>query len=211
MNTIQRYARRVGFLRYCIVQHLRKVRQERAESYRRYEGSVMTLIGTMTVAWAGIERMLDEVIATHQQQYTGLSERHPRELSRKLAYLKTMQNDVWNYKWGTREFFRVVRIEAKRLGSERHDIIHGIMRRSSGKLTWQCHRVVYDGPNASAVSRDFSNDELVQVLKDMRALTNLMTPRIYLLTAMDKVSTPYGEIEQIRSELLQPFPPVQIP
>lgn len=171
----------------------------------------MGLIGTMTVTWAGIERLLDELIATHQQQFTDLSKEHPRSLSSKLDYLKMMERDVERYSWGAREFFRRTRIYAKRLGNERHEIIHGVIRRKGNSVVWRSQRVIYDKADARVSHREFHNDDLVHIFKEIRDLLNYTAPRIWLLTGRDYRKSPGGQIEEVHRELLRTYPPVKIP
>src|SRR3546814_8551064 len=94
--------------------------------------------------WAGIERLLDELIAAYQHSHTDLSREHPRSLSNKLDYLKMMQHDE-RLPEKTREFLRCTRITAKRLGNNRHDIIHGLLHRVPGphSITWRTQRIIY--------------------------------------------------------------------
>lgn len=190
---------------------MREQRKKRAQEDWEYERSVMSLIGSLTVTWAGVERMLDELIAFHQQQRTDLSQEHPKILSKKLEYLKnTMQRDA-RLAWGTREFLRRCRIEAKRLGNERHEIIHGLFRRTYGTVVWQSQRVIYDGPNARVSLREFHNDDLVNVSREITEFSHYISPRIWLLIGNDYRNPPGGDIEEIHRELLRLYPPVVIP
>ena len=163
------------------------------------------------MAWAGVERLLDELIAFHQQQFTDLSQEHPRSLSKKLEYLKrTMQRDR-RLPWGTREFFRQTRITAKRLGDERHEITHGVIRRQGTSLIWRSQRVLYDGPNARVKIRDFHNNELCDILKEIGEFGRFLGPRVWILIGNNHRDAPSGEIEEVLRELLRTHPPVTIP
>lgn len=164
----------------------------------------------MTVTWAGIERMLDELIAFYQQQFTDLSQEHPRSLSAKLDYLnRTMQRDLM-FPWGTREFFRRARIYAKRLGNERHEIIHGVLRRRGLSLVWRSQRVVYEGPHARVSHREFHNSDLQNLLKEIGDFSRWLAPRVWILIGNDHRNSPGGEIEEVLRELLRNEPPVEV-
>lgn len=165
----------------------------------------MSIIGTMTVQWAGVERMLDELIAFHQQQFTDLSKNHPKNLSDKLIYLKRVMQRDQKYPWGTREFLRNLRIETKRLGEERHEIIHGLLGRN-GSVTWRTQRVMYDGPNARIRIREYHNDELIDLMKQIGMLSHFMAPRIWIMIGNDHRKSPGGNIDQILAELLRKEP-----
>lgn len=169
----------------------------------------MALIGTMTVQWAGIERMLDELIAYHQQQFTDLSKNHPRNLSDKLSYLQKVMQKSPIYFWGTKKFLRQIRIETRRLGEERHEIIHGLLGRS-GSVSWRSQRVMYDGASARIRIRDFHSDDLVDLMKQIGALAHHMSPRIWIMIGNDHRKSPGGNVDHILAELLEPEPQSQV-
>src|SRR5690606_29306055 len=120
-------------------------------------------IGQTTVNWAGVERILDELIAHYQHHYTDLSREHPVSLSNKLDYLKNpMQRDT-RLTPETREFLRRVRIEVARLGKERHDIIHGLLMREGRPLMWSTVRVAYRKAHTHLVHRNLHNDDILRI------------------------------------------------
>lgn len=211
LSSMPKFLRKIPFVRRIALAKARSIRQKQAEERWEYTQSVMSLIGQMTVTWAGVERMLDELIAHHQHNATNLEKEHPRSLSAKLEYLKrVMQRDL-KYRWGAREFFRKTRIEAKRLGAERHHIIHGVLMKSARPVEWESQRVSYQGATARVLHRTFHNDDLVHLYKEMSAFHHYLAPRIWLLIGNDYRNGFTGEIEEIHSELLRTFPPIQIP
>lgn len=108
--------------------------------------STLSLVGTLTITWAGVERILDELIAWYQRHNTDFEAEHPRSLSNKLKYLRLIQRDT-RFSPETQAFLRQIRIEAKRLGDARHDIIHGLLhRRPWHGGGWYTQRVIYEGP-----------------------------------------------------------------
>src|SRR3546814_8128052 len=146
MSPIIRLLRRIPILRKAALTHAQELRRKRKEDDWAYVQSVLGTVGMMTIHWAGIERLLDELIAAYQHSHTDLSREHPRSLSNKLDYLKMMQHDE-RLPEKTREFLRCTRITAKRLGNNRHDIIHGLLHRVPGphSITWRTQRIIYEG------------------------------------------------------------------
>src|SRR3546814_1360901 len=69
----------------------------------------------------------------------------------------------------TREFLRCTRITAKRLGNNRHDIIHGLLHRVPGphSITWRTQRIIYEGPIARAVQREYHNKALADIAAEI--------------------------------------------
>lgn len=117
--------------------------------------STLALVGTMTVAWSGVERILDELIGWYQHNATTLVKDHPRSLSSKLDYLKVMQRDQ-RFTPETREFLRTARIRTKALGAARHDLTHGLLHRRTGEGGgWHTQRVIYNGRVAELANRPY--------------------------------------------------------
>lgn len=201
MNTFQKLARRVPFLRYCILQHRIKERQKHQEAQWEYYRSTMVMVGQITVHWAGVERLLDELIAWYQQNLTDLQREHPRSLSNKLKYLRLMQCDE-RLTHETRDWLRQTRIEVKRLGNERHEIIHGMLwHKGRFSLEWSTQRIIYDGPNARLAHRTYHNNDLLSLSGEISTLTGDMAPKVWVITRNDRSKFPVSQIEQALSEL----------
>ena len=153
----------------------------------------------MTIMWAGIERLLDELIGYYQQNFTDLSIHHPISLSNKLEYLKRLQRDE-RFPVGVQEFCRETRITAKRLGKKRHDIIHGLLHRS-GKLTWRTQRVAYDGPLARIEQSHYKNDDLADISKEIFAFSHDLSRKVWVLTRGDYSAYSTEDVEKALREL----------
>lgn len=165
----------------------------------------------MTVTWAGIERMMDELIAYHQHSCTDLTQQHPKSLSNKLEYIKTNLEKNRIYTWGAREFFRTLRLEARRLGNERHEITHGVLRRKGNSLVWRSQRVIYEKAIARISHREMHNNEIADILRQIGAFSQYLSPRIWLIIGNDPAKSPSDDIEEIHRELARRLPPVHIP
>lgn len=156
----------------------------------------------MTIHWAGIERLLDELIASYQHSHTDLSREHPRSLSSKLDYLKMMQRDERLHE-KTREFLRQTRTTAKRLGNNRHDIIHGLLHRVPGahSITWRTQRIIYEGPTARAVEREYHNRALADIGAEIADFSHWLSPKVWVMTQTDHSKFPASKIEESLREL----------
>jgi hypothetical protein len=169
-------------IRFCRLAYWRRERAKLADLRWESINSVMALIGQTTIVWAGVERMLDELIAWYQHSVTNLEMRHPKNLADKLKYLKTMQQDD-RLTSGMRAFLRDARIRGKALGNRRHDLIHGLMhRRSVRGDVWQSQRVIYDGPLARLTATAYSNEDFGKLLTDATQYASFLSPRVWVIT-----------------------------
>ena len=161
---------------------------------------MLVTVGNITITWAGVERVLDELIAWYQHGCTELTKEHPVSLRKKLEYLHAMERDE-RFTDETSKFLRKVRIEAKRLGSERNEIIHGMLWHKGGhSLGWGTQRVTYRGPNASLTNQTFHNDELQRISQAISDFLHYLAPKIWVLTGNDPVKFPISEVEMALRE-----------
>jgi hypothetical protein len=182
------------------MQYARKERTRRAEIRWQYRQTILVGVGNLTITWAGVERMLDQLIAHWQHLATDLSKEHPRSLSKKLEYLKTMQKDE-RLNEPVREFLRATRIIAKKLGNDRHDLIHGLLHNVGTSTNWRTQRIVYDGPYARIQHRHYSNDDLQHIIRTISDFANFLSPRIWVLIGGDRSRFPKtDELDQALRE-----------
>lgn len=201
MSLFKRAVRRVPFMRYCAMQYALRLKQKQREERWAYVQSVLTTVGNMTIAWAGIERMLDELIAWYQHARTNLEAEHPRSLSNKLSYLRLMQKDT-SFTDEIREFLRYTRIETKRLGMERHNIIHGLLHlKSARELVWRTQRVIYDGPFARLEHRLYPNDEIQKISREISDLGGYLSPKVWAIVGGYERYVATSNLQQARREL----------
>jgi hypothetical protein len=201
MSPIKRIVRRVRFFRYCAMAHAQSVRKRQREARWAYIQSVLATVGNITIAWAGIERMLDELIAWYQHQATALESNHPRNLSDKIKYLHAMQKDE-RFKLEIRGFLRTARINTKRLGDERHNLIHGLLHLESGlALTWRTQRVIIKGPNARLEHRTYTNGDLQRISSEISCLGGYLSPRVWAIIGGDPSLMPAQPLADAKCEL----------
>jgi hypothetical protein len=201
MSPIKRTIRRIPFIRFCAVQYVQKVRQKQRDARWAHIQSVLTMVGNMTIAWAGIERMLDELIAFYQHRRTGLEKRHPSNLKDKLVYLKAMQRDS-GFTPEIVEFLTTACTETKKLSDDRHDIIHGLLHLANARtMQWRTQRVRYNGAVAQLEHRTYSNDDLQRIVIQISDLGSYLSPKIWVITGGDPRLISKDKFEQARRDL----------
>lgn len=201
MSPTKRFFRRIPFVRWCAYRYAQQIRANNNDAKWSYVQSVLVTVGNMTITWAGIERILDELIAWYQHNCTDLSKHHPVSLKNKLEYIRIMQHDD-HLTNETREFLKKIRIEAKRLGSDRHEIIHGMLWHRGGfSLEWTTQRVTYKGPNAGLSHRTFHNDDLQRLSREISNFSHYLAPKVWVLTGRDLSKFARSEIENALGEL----------
>lgn len=191
---------RVPFFRFCRLQYRLRTRRLQAEVRELQHESLMMMVANMTISWAIVERMFDELIASYQHIATKLQHEHPRGLSNKLKYLRLMQCDQ-RLTEPVREWLRLTRIEARRLGNKRHEVIHGLVWRMPNGGKWQTQRVVYDGPLARVRLTLFTLDEMEKTIADISTLLADIAPKVWILTRGDLPAYTPEDIEKAKREL----------
>lgn len=155
---------------------LRRARNRYREARWAETQSVLALVGTMTITWAGIESILDEVIAWyHRTGGKAVRWDHPRSLSAKVEYMKKMEPDV-RFSHQDRATLRRIRLETNRVGTERHKLVHGFLHLGPFRKNWSLHRTIYDGSDVSIEVSDFTSEHIRKVLSDMAALASILSP-----------------------------------
>ncbi|MEO5972959.1 MAG: hypothetical protein ABIP91_06315 [Sphingomicrobium sp.] len=188
-------------LRKLRLARIRRARQSREDARANLIDSIIGLVGQSAMTWAGVERVIDELIGWYQHAATKLQTEHPRSLSSKLKYLRAMQCDP-AFTPEIKEFLRSTRIEAKRLGDRRHELIHGLLwRRPLTSGEWQSQRVIYEGPHARLVLTKISEEDFRQILREIAALLHDLSPKVWAITGGDPRVFPTGDIEQASRKL----------
>lgn len=179
---------------------LRTRRQQHDNTWENTK-NVITTVGNITMSWAGVERILDELIAFYQLNATNLQHEHPRSLSSKLKYLRLMQCDP-RHNDQIREFLRRARIEGKKLGDRRHDLIHGLISRSrvqGGR--WTSQRIIYDGAYARLKITPYEVADFENVLRDINAYAHDLSIKVWVITRGRAPGFPPRDMEEALREL----------
>ena len=183
------------------MQHLLGIRRKQEEVREKQIELLMVLVGNMTMSWAIVERILDELIANYQHVGTDLQREHPRSLSSKLKYLRLMQCDK-RLTGPVREWLRTTRLEARRLGNKRHESVHGLLwRQPVGGGVWQSQRVIYEGATARLHITKVSIAELKQTISEITALLADIAPKVWVITRGDVPAYTPEDIAKAKREL----------
>lgn len=111
-----------------------------------------------------------------------------------------------------RDFLRHARVESKRIGDRRHDIIHGLLHLANGRtLTWCTQRVLYDGPFAKLQQSTYSNDDLKALAVDIATFARHLSPRVWVIIGGKPNSFAVSDLQQVRRELGMTHLTVRIP
>lgn len=200
LSPLKRLLRRVPLLRRVAYRNALTIRKAALETRWQYTRSVLALVGETTINWAGVERMLDELIAFYQHRYTDLSAQHPVSLSKKIEYIKTRMEREPSFTPETHVFLRQARIDVTRLGKERHEIIHGMLFKT-GTVVWRTQRVAYNKAVAHIVYRKFHNNDILKVYTDIGEFMRWLGPRVWALVGADRTKYPRHRIEEALREL----------
>lgn len=159
------------------MQHLRRLRKKQIESAFAYHQSVMGLIGSMTVTWAGIDLILNTVIEWHQMQPGPKLARLPRDVTRKLDYLKDrLEKDV-RISASDRERVRSFRIRLVCLNKFRKKVVHGQLYQANRRtLDWSVHLVRDTGLKLDRKTISLTNDEIMEGVREIADVAHEMSP-----------------------------------
>lgn len=164
---------RIPFFRWCVLVHLRQVRQKRQDAAWLYTQSILTALGNITISWAGINLILNHFIEAHHNQLRMPFERFrktglPRNFTSKLDYLEEVEHDP---RWDPNRLaeLRQMRLELAELNEKRINLTHGLlMRRGYGpdftihrakEVQHSIHRqnIPYSGQDVIEFSRELSD------------------------------------------------------
>jgi hypothetical protein len=129
---------RVPFLRWCALQHLKKVRHERRERAWAETQAVLVALGNITIHWAGINLILNRFIEGHRFTFGPvIRDELPRSFTGKLDYLEKVEKTLTEP--ATAAQFRAFRLELAELNEQRINVVHGLLRRRGYGPRWTIH------------------------------------------------------------------------
>lgn len=179
----------------------RQQRSKQAQAAARQTEIVLMAVGNITISWAGVERILDELIAWYQHHRAGLSLDHPREFGSKVKYLDRMLGDP-GFGRPAKAFLIRVRGDADDLAKERNRLIHGLLHPiAPSRDRWQTQRVLYEGPVARLELIEHTVDDLQHLVAEIGALAAFLAPRVWVMTGSDPRRYPLEVVAAIRAEL----------
>ncbi len=190
MNTLERFARRISPLRYCILQYLRQSRKKQAEARWNYRRAIYSTLGQTIATWASIEMILDHLIEWYHP-IAGAAQIQPDlpvTFDRKLDYLNKMARDPGWHDGG--DGLRFIRTEAKRLNKARKTIVHGVVwHLHPHSLDWIVQTIEFKGPSSEIKRYSFKLEDLTEILSQMSAFMSLLAPRAAVITGLKKDNT----------------------
>ena len=185
MDTLERFARHVPALRYCILQHHRESRKKQAKIRWEYRHSVFSTLGQTLTTWASIEMILDHLIEWYHPiaGAKNIQPDLPVTFDRKLDYINKMARDPGWHDGG--EDLRFIRTEAKRLNKTRKTIVHGVVWHLHPQgLDWIVQTREFSGPNSEIKRYNFKLEDLTEILSRMSAFMSLLAPRAAVITGL---------------------------
>lgn len=173
-------------MRWCALQYARRTREKQAEASWAYTQSVLTTLGNITIAWAGIEMMLTHLVLWHHVRsgiipVDGL----PRMLSKQLDYVKrTIEKDE-SLDIETRQHIAEIRRSIFILNEFRISVTHGVVhQRNRRTMDWHTQSIKIQGLTWRVVNNTFSNDEIQDKSRQISELGNDMSPFIASIIGM---------------------------
>lgn len=161
--------------RWRIVRHFAR---ETKEVEQAFPHAALMGIGFNAVWWAAIEHQLDLLIFWHS--YTRLGDErkdHPRMLSNKLDYLKTMERDE-TISDDDRAEIRRLRLAMADTSERRHDFTHSFMDIAEPNADWPFSRLRYEGKNLRVVKRVYDIEQLAGLSAEIQALVAEFSPLV---------------------------------
>lgn len=147
----------------------------------------MSLIGTMTYQWAGIDLILNHVIAWHISQTNPGSNSLPRDITRKLRYLKENIESDARIAADQRDRIRLFRIEITRLNKFRKSVVHGrLFQKNRLSVQWFVHSVHQNNGALKQATTPMTNDEILAGVRDIGDVAHAMSPFFAKLIGLEQ-------------------------
>ena len=183
---MRKFLRRFGWVRYCILQHITKVRKEAAMTRWEYRRSMLSLIGQVTITWAGIESMIDALVIWYHpiKGQSEISAQLPVNFGNKMDYVNKMSRDPGFGADGQRDLL-ALRAEAKRLNIWRKTLLHGVVfHRHFMGTEWEVQIRRFSGATSTTDSYIFDDAAMRDILTKMSDFSHAISPWIARITGL---------------------------
>ena len=141
---------------------------------------MMANLGTILVTWAGIELMIDYLIAWYHPtvgQHT-IRPSQPMNFGDKMVYIKKMARDP-KFDQVAKDCLRDLRIQATRLNKARKLIVHGVaVHRNGFSSYWQFAIREFKDNHSTQKVYQVKDSEISEVLSQMMQLSAAISPWI---------------------------------
>lgn len=181
---MRRLLLRIGFFRYCLLQNRLRERKKRSDVRWQYRQSVLSTLGLIAVTWAGIEMMIDHLIAWYHPSIGqhSIQKEQPVNFIRKMAYINKMKRDPRFNDEAVNALDYLMK-EAKRLNKARKLIIHGVaFHRNGFSSTWHFSIREFDGVDSVQKLYPVKDSDLLEILRQMSALSSSTASWVWKLT-----------------------------
>ena len=149
-----------------------------------YRRVVLTNLGLITVVWAGIEMVIDHLIAWYHptvDQVT-IQEEQPVNFMSKLAYINKMARDE-KFDNEARTSLHALKREAKILNKARKLMIHGVASHPNGfSNVWNFSIREFNGPKSVQRNYPVKDTEIAEILHQMSEFSAAIAPWVWGLT-----------------------------
>lgn len=157
---------------------VRHIANEANQIEQHFPYAALTGIGFNAVWWAAIEHQLDMLVFWHS--YTRLGDErdeHPRSLSNKLRYMKSIERDK-SIVDADRVEIRRLRLQIAEIAERRHDFTHSFMDIADPTADWPFSRFRYEGKDIRLVRRTYDIEQLSALSADIHALVGDFSPLV---------------------------------
>lgn len=170
MGILARVKRRWRIVRYLAEE------ANQAEQYFPY--AALTGIGNNAVWWAAVEHQLDLLVFWHAfTRFGEAREEHPRALTNKLRYLKTMEQDQTIGEDDRAEIKRL-RLAIADISERRHDFTHSFMNIVEPTADWPFARLRYEGKNVRLERKTYNIGQLAALTTEIQSLVTDFSPLV---------------------------------
>lgn len=175
---MKRLLRRIPLLRWCAYRYALKVRQRQSDASWAHVQLILTTIGNITIAWAGIELILSHLVIWHHWVNNSRPEKGlPRMLSFQLRYIKDRIEKDMNLPADVRDKLGELRLKIEELNDFRISIIHGVLhQRNKYTTNWHTHSLKIDELSWREIKNDYSADDIAQKSKEISDLGHELSP-----------------------------------
>ncbi len=168
------------------MQHAVKVRRMQSDASWSHVRVVLTTLGNISIAWAGVELMLSHLVIWHHVQNQLKPEKGlPRMLAYQLEYVKKSIETDWKIDVGDRARIQALRLRIAELNEFRVNITHGVVHQRNRRTTdWHTHSIKIDGLQWRVIQQSYSNEEIQNKAREIQELGSELSPFIARVIGM---------------------------
>jgi hypothetical protein len=141
----------------------------------------MAMVGTMTVTFAGIGFMLNDLLESHLAHFGPVIRKDlPRAFTKKLEYLAAIEPQLARDE--DRTELRRLRLELARLNEFRVNIVHGyLLKQHNDSMRWRVLIAKEEGAQLARRLVNYSNDDIQREVRAMAKASTDLSNLLYRL------------------------------